>query len=173
MPPVPNVNGSARNYPRLGAVGGDRASAMARPAIAVATPGTKQRNQIVATGATSGTFGLRLQGRGNNLDVTAAGINFNDPLATVVSKLNTALNPVGVNVVGVSGGPLPAAVVVEIDSGESFTLSAVNNTLVGGSPVITLTQTATGGVHQVQSKGGRGFAGSTSSAMARPRGFGR
>jgi acetylornithine/succinyldiaminopimelate/putrescine aminotransferase len=172
MPPVPNVNGSSRNYPRPGSLGGDRASAMARPAIATAVPGTSQRNQVIATGATSGTFARRIQGRGGDIDVTTAAINFNDSLATLVSKVDAAL-PADEVVTGISGGPLPAASVFEFTSEEAYTVTVVNNALVGGTPVVSTTQAATGYVKAMASGTPRGFRGTRSSAMARPRGFGR
>jgi hypothetical protein len=85
MSPVPRSN-DPRNYPRPGAVGGDRASAMARPALATAVPGTNQRSQVVATGATSGTFTLHVQGRSGDLDLTTAAINWNDSQAALPAK---------------------------------------------------------------------------------------
>jgi hypothetical protein len=170
MPAVPRVN-DPRNLPRPGSLGGDPASAMARPQIATTVPALKQRNSINATGATAGAFALRIQGRGGLFDVTTAAINFNDALATVVSKLNAVL-PSGVQALGISGGPLPASMTIELDGGESFTMSAVNNTLTGGTPAVAVVQTATGHTVGLPSKS-KGFANVAGSAMARPKGFGR
>jgi hypothetical protein len=172
VPPVPRVSGSVRNYPRPGAFGGDPASAMARPALSTAVPGTSQRNQVVATGATSGTFALNIVGRGGDINVTTGAINFNDSLATVVSKVDAAL-PVDENVTGISGGPLPAAVVFEFTAEEAYTVTVVNNTLVGGTPVVSTVQAATGYVKAMPAKVDRTFRGVKQSSMARPNGLGR
>jgi hypothetical protein len=172
MSPVPRSN-DPRNYPRPGAVGGDRASAMARPALATAVPGTNQRSQVVATGATSGTFTLHVQGRSGDLDLTTAAINWNDSQAALVAKLNGVLTAVGLSASGVSGGPLPAATMVEFAGGETMTLTVTNNTLVGGTAVVSTTQAATGYVAAMPAKNGRGFRGSSPSAMAHPKPLGQ
>jgi hypothetical protein len=172
MPGIPRTN-DPRGYPRPGALGGDPASAMARPALGTAVPATNQRTQVVATGATSGTFALRVQGRGGTLDVTTTAINWNDSLATIVARLAAVLNPVGLDVTGVSGGPLPAASVVEFAGGETLTISTTNSTLVGGSAAITTPQAATGYVAAMPAKVARTFAGQRASAMAQPRPLGR
>jgi hypothetical protein len=171
MPGVPRTN-DPRGYPAPGALGGDPASAMARPALGTAVPATNQRTQVVATGATSGTFALRVQGRGGTLDVTTATINWNDSLATIVARLAAVLNPVGLDVTGVSGGPLPAATVVEFAGGETLTVTVTGSTLVGGAAAISTAQAALGYVSAMGAPG-RTFAGTRSSAMARPKPLGR
>jgi hypothetical protein len=170
------VSGTSRNLPRPGSLGGDRASRMARPVTAPGAQGTNQRNQVIATGATAGTFTLRVRARSAQLDVTTAAINWNDSLAAVVSKLDTALSP-GSRVSGVSGGPLPAATVVEFtgDLGsQDVTLSVNSNSLTGGTPVVSTTQAASAGAVGVRDAARRfGYPGTKGSLMARPRGLGR
>jgi hypothetical protein len=158
--------------PRPGSLGGDPASPMARPTMGQPLPATSQRTQVVATGATAGTFTLRIQGRGNTLDVTTAAINWNDSLAQLVAKIDAVLNPLGLDSIGVSGGPLPAASVVEFSGGESFTVTAGNQgTMVGGTAVVSQTQAATGFV--LPAGPTRTPGNNKPSAMARPRLLGR
>jgi hypothetical protein len=171
------VSGTTRNYPRIGALGGDRGSPMARPAPSQGTPPVNEQVSIVATGATAGTFTLRAVARSGQIDVTTAAINFNDSLATLVSKLDTALGVPG-RVTGVSGGPLPAACVVEFGlalGGTDVTVTVANNSLTGGTPVATISRAPTPGVVPMADPARRlGFQSrSQSSGMARPKGLGQ
>jgi hypothetical protein len=173
---VPNspslVSGDKRSAFTPGSLGGDPASHMARPMINAAIPGTNQRSSVSAGAATAGTFTLRVQGRGNSLDVMTAAINFNDSLAALVSKINAALNPLGLTATGVSGGPLPAASVVEIGGAETYTVTATNVTgLTGGTMTITTPQAASGAVQRIGPA--RAPVNTRSSAMARPKAPGR
>jgi hypothetical protein len=169
------VNGTSRNFPRPGTLGRDPGSPMARPAVSQGTPPTNERVQIVATGATSGTFQVRVVARSGNIDVTSAAINWNDTLAQAVAKVDAALGGLG-RVTGVSGGPLPAAILLDFGGdlgGTDITATITGSTLVGGTAAATTTQTATPGVIPVVESRNGGFLNSRSSAMARPRGFGR
>jgi hypothetical protein len=145
---------------------------MARPTIGAPIPAANQRTQVVATGATAGKFNLRVQGRGGTLDVTTGDIQFNDTANTVRDRLDAVLNPLGIDVTTVSGGPLPAAVVVEFVGGEAFTVTVTGSTLVNGTAVVSTPQAATGAVFPV---GPYRTAGPNmkSSSMARPRPLGQ
>lgn len=173
MPPrsPSRVIGDGRAMPRPGSLGGDPGSKMARPTTGQPIPATNQRTSVSAGAATAGTFQLRLVGRGGTLDLTTAAVNWNDSLATLVAKLNAVLNGVGLSATGVSGGPLPAASVVEFPGGESLAVTAVNVAgLTGGTMTISNTQAATGSVLPAGPARRPGVA---PSSMAQPKPLGR
>ena len=98
------------------------------------TPLSAVYQNLIATGATAGTFTVTYKG------VTSATINWNDSAATIQTKLQ-AMSSIGSGNALCSGGPLPSsAVTIQFAAAlatDKSVLTIGTNSLTGGTPVLS------------------------------------